>query len=92
MDEVLQSQTVYSNVSKATVAKSSDLMKAFGTDDHSQICLEVSCALVILLAAFITYNNNVHLVAFALKNNIDLVCSSFSLMRETETLKNLAVK
>lgn len=42
LDEVLQTQTVYSNVSKALLAKSTDLMKAFGTDDQSKICLEVS--------------------------------------------------
>ncbi|KAJ3681464.1 hypothetical protein LUZ60_015953 [Juncus effusus] len=41
IDEVLQSQTVYSNVSKGVLAKSKDLIKAFGTDDQSQICLEI---------------------------------------------------
>lgn len=38
---MLQSQTVYSNVSKGVVAKSKDLVAAFGTDDQTQICLEV---------------------------------------------------
>ncbi|XP_020262890.1 ribosome maturation protein SBDS [Asparagus officinalis] len=41
LDEVLQAQTVYSNVSKALLAKSTDLMRAFGTDDQSKICLEI---------------------------------------------------
>lgn len=41
IDEVLQSQTVYSNVSKGILAKSLDLERAFGTDDHSKICLEI---------------------------------------------------
>ncbi|KAK4764785.1 hypothetical protein SAY86_025875 [Trapa natans] len=41
IDEVLQSQTVYSNVSKGVLAKSKDLVKAFGTDDQSKICLEI---------------------------------------------------
>ncbi|KAF5200891.1 Ribosome maturation protein sbds [Thalictrum thalictroides] len=41
VDEVLQSHTVYSNVSKGVLAKSKDLNKAFGTDDHSKICLEI---------------------------------------------------
>ncbi|KAK0575825.1 hypothetical protein LWI29_007815 [Acer saccharum] len=41
LDEVLQSQTVYSNVSKGVLAKSTDLIKAFGTDDHTKICLEI---------------------------------------------------
>lgn len=42
LDEVLQSQTVYSNVSKGILAKSKDLVAAFGTDDQGKICLEVS--------------------------------------------------
>lgn len=41
LDEVLQSHTVYSNVSKGILAKSKDLIKSFGTDDHENICLEV---------------------------------------------------
>ncbi|XP_058097355.1 uncharacterized protein LOC131242615 [Magnolia sinica] len=41
LDEVLQSQTVYSNVSKGVLAKSKDLIMAFGTDDHAKICLEI---------------------------------------------------
>lgn len=48
LDEVLQSRTVYSNVSKGVLANSSDLRKAFGNAkhneeekiDHEQICLE----------------------------------------------------
>ena len=42
MDEVLQSQIVYSNVSKGVLAKSKDLLAAFGTDDQTKVCLEVS--------------------------------------------------
>lgn len=41
LDEVLQSQTVYSNVSKGVVAKTKDLVAAFGTDDQAKICLEI---------------------------------------------------
>ncbi|KAL1819301.1 hypothetical protein ACET3Z_014170 [Daucus carota] len=49
LDEVLQSHTVYSNVSKGVLAKSRDLKKAFGQDeydddekiDHEKICLEI---------------------------------------------------
>ncbi|KAI5597456.1 hypothetical protein POPTR_002G073200v4 [Populus trichocarpa] len=41
LDEVLQSHTVYSNVSKGVLAKNSDLVKAFGHDDHTKICLEI---------------------------------------------------
>jgi ribosome maturation protein SDO1 len=39
---VLQSHTVYTNVSKGVLAKSKDLNAAFGTDDHSSILLEVT--------------------------------------------------
>ncbi|XP_047341664.1 ribosome maturation protein SBDS [Impatiens glandulifera] len=41
LDEVLQSQIVYSNVSKGVLAKSKDLIAVFGTDDQSKICLEI---------------------------------------------------
>ncbi|KAL6522147.1 hypothetical protein OROMI_032024 [Orobanche minor] len=41
LDEVLQSHTVYSNVSKGVLAKSKELMTAFGTDDQTKICLEI---------------------------------------------------
>ncbi|KAL3634795.1 hypothetical protein CASFOL_021849 [Castilleja foliolosa] len=39
--EVLQSPTIYSNVSKGVLAKSRDLMAAFGTNDWAKICLEI---------------------------------------------------
>ena len=41
MDEVLQSQIVYSNVSKGVLAKTKELKAAFGTDDQTEICLKV---------------------------------------------------
>lgn len=41
IDEVLQSHTVYSNVSKGVLAKSKDLIAAFGTDDQTKICLQI---------------------------------------------------
>lgn len=41
LDEVLQSQIVYNNVSKGVLAKSKDLKAAFGTDDQSKVCLEI---------------------------------------------------
>ncbi|EPS69841.1 hypothetical protein M569_04918 [Genlisea aurea] len=41
LDEVLQSHTVYLNVSKGVLAKSKDLVAAFGTDDQTKICLEI---------------------------------------------------
>lgn len=41
MDEVLQTNQVFTNVSKGAVAKKEDLMKAFGKDDHTEICKEI---------------------------------------------------
>ena len=41
IDEVLQSHTVFNNVSKGEVAKSDVLKKAFGIDNQSEICLQV---------------------------------------------------
>ncbi|XP_076066014.1 SBDS ribosome maturation factor [Oratosquilla oratoria] len=39
LDEVLQIQQVFTNVSKGQVAKKEDLIKCFGTEDHKQICV-----------------------------------------------------
>ncbi|KAH6782583.1 sequence-specific DNA binding transcription factor [Perilla frutescens var. frutescens] len=41
LDEVLQSHTVYTNVSKGVLVKSKDLVAAFGTDDQTKVCLEI---------------------------------------------------
>ncbi|KAJ9560406.1 hypothetical protein OSB04_005566 [Centaurea solstitialis] len=41
LDEVLQSHTVYTNVGKGVLAKSKDLVAAFGMDDQTKICLEI---------------------------------------------------
>lgn len=38
MDEVLQTDIVFTNVSKGQEAKKDDLMKAFGTDSRTEIC------------------------------------------------------
>ena len=48
LDEVLQSHTVYSNVSKGILSKSKELLQAFGTDDQTQICLEVSFTFILI--------------------------------------------
>ena len=55
LDEVLQSHTVYSNVSKGVLAKSKDMVRAFGTDDQTEICLEVSEKISIL--TFMIFEN-----------------------------------
>ncbi|EFJ07134.1 hypothetical protein SELMODRAFT_161876 [Selaginella moellendorffii] len=41
IDEVLQTHTVYCNVSKGILAKSKELVEAFGTADEEKICLEI---------------------------------------------------
>lgn len=41
IDEVLQTQTVFVNVSKGQLAKKEDLVKCFGTEDHLKVCLEI---------------------------------------------------
>ena len=38
---MLQSTTVYANVSKGVLAKREDLLKVFGTDDEERICLKI---------------------------------------------------
>ena len=41
LDEVLQTTSVFSNVSKGVLAKREDLIEAFGTDDHEKVCLKI---------------------------------------------------
>ncbi|CAH2086203.1 unnamed protein product [Euphydryas editha] len=41
IDEVLQTHTVFTNVSKGQVAKKEDLVKVFGKDDQTEICKEI---------------------------------------------------
>lgn len=41
IDEVLQTHTVFTNVSKGQVAKKDDLVKAFGTENQTEICKEI---------------------------------------------------
>ncbi|XP_054014554.1 ribosome maturation protein SBDS [Hylaeus anthracinus] len=41
LDEVLQTHTVFTNVSKGQVAKKEDLIKAFGMDNQTEICKEI---------------------------------------------------
>ncbi|XP_026494971.1 ribosome maturation protein SBDS [Vanessa tameamea] len=41
IDEVLQTHTVFTNVSKGQVAKKDDLVKVFGKDDQTEICKEI---------------------------------------------------
>ncbi|XP_033224942.1 ribosome maturation protein SBDS isoform X1 [Belonocnema kinseyi] len=41
IDEVLQSHTVFTNVSKGQVAKKEDLLKCFAQEDQTEICKEI---------------------------------------------------
>lgn len=42
LDEVLQTHSVFVNVSKGQVAKKENLTKAFGTEDQTEICKQVT--------------------------------------------------
>uniref|UniRef100_A0A1L8DRY2 Ribosome maturation protein SBDS n=1 Tax=Nyssomyia neivai TaxID=330878 RepID=A0A1L8DRY2_9DIPT len=41
IDEVLQTHSIFTNVSKGQVAKKEDLTKAFGTEDQTEICKKI---------------------------------------------------
>ncbi|KAK3751515.1 hypothetical protein QZH41_019092, partial [Actinostola sp. cb2023] len=41
LDEVLQTDTIFTNVSKGQVAKNEDLKRAFGTENKTEICTKV---------------------------------------------------
>ena len=41
IDEVLQTHTVFTNVSKGQGAKNEDLKRVFGTESHDEVCLEI---------------------------------------------------
>ena len=41
INEVLQTDAVFTNVSKGQVAKKEDLKKSFGTDDTLKVCIEI---------------------------------------------------
>ena len=41
LDEVLQTHTVFTNVSKGQVASKEDLIRIFGTDKETDVCLQV---------------------------------------------------
>lgn len=41
IDEVLQTHTIFTNVSKGQVASKEDLVRVFGTDKETDVCLEV---------------------------------------------------
>ncbi len=52
IDEVLQTHTVFSNVSKGVLAKSTDLIQVFGTDDEDKVCLEVKLSQPVFHSGF----------------------------------------
>uniref|UniRef100_A0A8C5LPU1 Ribosome maturation protein SBDS n=1 Tax=Leptobrachium leishanense TaxID=445787 RepID=A0A8C5LPU1_9ANUR len=41
LDEVLQTHSVFTNVSKGQVAKKEDVLKAFGTEEQTEICKQI---------------------------------------------------
>ncbi|VDK18867.1 unnamed protein product [Anisakis simplex] len=54
IDEVLQTPTVFTNVSKGLVAKREELNAAFGTEDQLEICKIVRSTSFIFIALFET--------------------------------------
>lgn len=48
IDEVLQTNTVFANVSKGQIAKTDDLKRAFSTEDHNEICLQVNGSIYVV--------------------------------------------
>ena len=48
IDDVLQSHSVFSNVSKGQLAKKEDLIEVFGTENQTKICLEVRRSIFLL--------------------------------------------
>lgn len=60
IDEVLQTHTIFVNVSKGEVAKNEDLKKVFGTDNQPEICLQVhACILLLLFDVHIQYRSGI---------------------------------
>lgn len=52
---MLQTHTVFSNVSKGLVAKKEDLVRAFGTDNQTDVCIEVILLTLLLLEGVIVF-------------------------------------
>lgn len=52
MDDVLQTHTVFNNVSKGQVAKKEDLVRAFGSDNETDACLQVRIKVVIYITSY----------------------------------------
>ena len=48
LEEVVQTETVFTNVSRGEVAKAVDLKKAFNTEDMTAICVQVYLKLMYL--------------------------------------------
>ncbi len=53
IDEVLQTHTVFTNVSKGQVAKKEDVVRAFGTDNDTDVCVQVPTSNNILLLYYL---------------------------------------
>ena len=54
INEVLQSEMVFINVSKGQMAKVDDLKQAFGTDNQKEICLQVTKLVILIFEAYKT--------------------------------------
>ena len=85
---MLQSHTVYTNVSKGVLAKSKDLINTFGTDDQTKICLEVSSEYSLLIFSFFCFPLKCTLWSFLFLNFVFLIRfwikESFKLLGKSE--------
>ena len=83
---MLQSHTVYSNVSKGILSKSKELLQAFGTDDQTQICLEVCFFFYLYLLSqfgffFFFFFKCSRLASFCIEIYVNLGTAYFALLK-----------
>ena len=94
IDEVLQATTVFSNVSKGTLAKHEDLDDVFGTDDEEKVCriilaegdLQVSSSTALLSA--VTHLPVIRTVEMVNRGVIQMLCQQSALCYRAISLAN----
>jgi len=94
IDEVLQATTVFSNVSKGTLAKHEDLVDVFGTDDEEKVCriilaegdLQVSSSTALLSA--VTHLPVIRTVEVVNRGVIQMLCQQSALCYRAISLAN----
>lgn len=72
IDEVLQTHTIFVNVSKGEVAKNEDLKKVFGTDNQPEICLQVHAYYCFYLTDIFTIHYHLTILIMVEVFNIEI--------------------